>query len=611
MDIITEVKKRVGTVDFFKFVFSIIIVLYHAGGFYNTAKDGICVSGFIGVEFFFMVSGYLLTLKASRYKGGNLFDADLDMLKGKLLSIFPYMLLAVLASNAFAVIGAWSVEKLSYNLLFSLPELFDLQMVGFPLFAATGVSWYLSVLFFVSFLIYPLLCRRRELFTKYIAPLTAVWVIGYIAIRSGYLNDPGEWWDSFFKGMLRGYADIALGCVCFEITRWLNSEESSGSGGMLWPVLEVVSYAGVIAYAIFHGASDAHDFFMIPLVMLAVSISFSRRSILAKLFTGRVFNWLGIFSLSIYLSHYFVRENLPRILPELNRYQLLPIYLAIVAGLSLLNYGLGRLLSRLFTKGRHMLVAAALLTCVALLLAIPGPTRIRLEGEGTAKSPYLVESLADLKHLRNVVNNGNSMEGLYVLQTADIDMKGENWEPIGAFTGRSYFKGVYDGGNHTLENLCCYGSKDSDRGNVGLFGMLLGVVKNLGIESGHIEGKCVGAITSHAYGEDAKIINCYNKAEVVGSDRAGGICDYAGDGSLINCVNLGKVQSDGASQVLGYDAGYVAAIYPEQLPESFTGRLVSIPLDEGGVGHMLNSGIEQLLERGVLSPVDAGLWNED
>ena len=244
------------------------------------------------------------------------------------------------------------------------------------------------------------------------------------------------------------------------------------------------------------------------------------------------------------------------------------------------------------------LLALALLTCASAEAAFAG-------GSGTAEDPWQIATAEQLDRVRD------DLTAHYIL-TADIDLSGfENWEPIGAFTGRSYFKGVYDGGNHTLENLCCYGSKDSDRGNVGLFGMLLGVVKNLGIESGHIEGKCVGAITSHAYGEDAKIINCYNKAEVMGSDRAGGICDYAGEGSLINCVNLGKVQSDGASQVLGYDAGYVAAIYPEQLPESFTGRLVSIPLDEGSVGHMLNSGIEQLLERGVLSPVDAGLWSED
>ena len=604
-----EKNRRVGTIDFFKFVFAVIIVLYHAGGFYNTANDGICVSGFISVEFYFMVSGYLLALKASRYRGGNLFDADLDMLKGKLLSIFPYMLLAVLASNAFAMIGAWSTEKLSYNLLFSLSDLFDLQMLGFPLYAATGVSWYLSVLFFVSFLIYPLLCRRRVLFSKDIGPLTAVWVMGYIAATSGYLNDPGTWWGTFFKGMLRGYADIALGCACFEITRWLDSEE--GAGGALWPLLEVASYAAVIAYAIFHGASDAHDFFMIPLVMLAVSISFSRRSILAKLLTGRVFNWLGVFSLSIYLNHFFVRENLPRILPLLNKYQLLPIYLAIVAGLSIVNYLLGRLLARLFTRGRRMLAAVAVLACVALLLAfLPAPSRIRLKGEGTAQSPYLVEELSDLKHLRDVVNNGNGMEGLYVLQTADIDMKGEDWKPIGAFGGKGFFMGVYDGGNHTLKNLCCYGSKDSDSGNVGLFGMLLGVVKNLGIESGRVEGKCVGSITSHAYGEKAKIINCYNKAEVVGYDRAGGICDNAGEGSLINCVNLGEVRSESASAILGYDAGFVGSVYPEELPESFTGYWLSVPLDEGDVGHMLNSGIPRLIEQGILSPTDASLWSE-
>ncbi len=66
---------------------------------------------------------------------------------------------------------------------------------------------------------------------------------------------------------------------------------------------------------------------------------------------------------------------------------------------------------------------------------------------------------------------------------------------------------------------------------------------NFGFESGSISGACVGSITSHAVGTGSRIINCYNKATVTGSGRAGGIADNY-DGIIWNCVNMGETVSD-------------------------------------------------------------------
>ena len=54
-----------------------------------------------------------------------------------------------------------------------------------------------------------------------------------------------------------------------------------------------------------------------------------------------------------------------------------------------------------------------------------------LKGEGTEASPYLVESAADLAFLAKSVNDGTSYEGKYFTQTADIDLGGKEWTPIG------------------------------------------------------------------------------------------------------------------------------------------------------------------------------------
>lgn len=47
---------RNGMIDFMRFVFIIAVVLHHSVLFYAPIIDG-----YIGVEFFFIVSGYLLT----------------------------------------------------------------------------------------------------------------------------------------------------------------------------------------------------------------------------------------------------------------------------------------------------------------------------------------------------------------------------------------------------------------------------------------------------------------------------------------------------------------------------------------------------------------------
>ena len=60
-------QKRNGAIDFWKFVFCMIIAIYHGrymGGSvpYALFKDG----GYLAVEFFFLVSGFLMAKSAKR-----------------------------------------------------------------------------------------------------------------------------------------------------------------------------------------------------------------------------------------------------------------------------------------------------------------------------------------------------------------------------------------------------------------------------------------------------------------------------------------------------------------------------------------------------------------
>ena len=89
-------------------------------------------------------------------------------------------------------------------------------------------------------------------------------------------------------------------------------------------------------------------------------------------------------------------------------------------------------------------------------------------------------------------------------------MKNTLWKTVIGEGEDNKFSGVYDGGGHTLKNVNII----SKKGHSALFGNLAGVIANLGIESGKIEGDTACAFALESVGNNAAILNCYNKAKI-------------------------------------------------------------------------------------------------
>ena len=234
-------------------------------------------------------------------------------------------------------------------------------------------------------------------------------------------------------------------------------------------------------------------------------------------------------------------------------------------------------------------------------------------GEGSERDPYRIRTPEELLRFRAAVNLGVSFAGCWIRQEADLDLGlVGDWTPIGVYGGGSYFYGVYDGNGHRIWNL-----RISDGGNVGLFGMLGGTVMNLGIESGRIEGICVGAITSHGVGSSGKIVNCCNKATVIGTSRAGGIADNF-SGLIVNCLNLGSVSgADSTGGILSYSAKRVIRCYSVGAPVLAEGASVSKKsgnaevADVGEAVALLNEGLYAAANDSDLQHNDLNRWYAD
>lgn len=178
-------------------------------------------------------------------------------------------------------------------------------------------------------------------------------------------------------------------------------------------------------------------------------------------------------------------------------------------------------------------------------------------GDGSAASPFEIANGEQLAYFEKQVNGRYSYEGKYIKLTANIDLGGREWTPIGYV---DLFLGTFDGCGHTVSNFVI--NKPDDNW-IALFSQNRGTIKNLGVENAEITGNnYVGGICGYNHNLGT-ISNCYNTATISGSKYVGGVCGYNGrgntsDGTITNCYNTGAVK--GSNEVGGVSGSNIGTI---------------------------------------------------
>lgn len=275
--------------------------------------------------------------------------------------------------------------------------------------------------------------------------------------------------------------------------------------------------------------------------------------------------------------------------------------------------------------------ALSVILCAAMLLSLcafnigaawDGTTAsASLAGEGTQASPYIVATAEDLAYLAKSVNEGNTYEGKYITQTADIDLGGKEWTPIGfqKINGAEVdapFSGVYSGLGHKVTGLSI---TKASTNHSGLFGYVMSGEAEAGIANLTVEGAItidgvassnigIGGIAG-SVGKDttsfkANVIlaNCTSNVAVTltnctAEPRVGGLTGYVFYGKVQNCVSNGDVSVVASNQTRV--AGFVGQtnrthflncvnngdVYSEVTADAKSGRAAGIAsvITRGGV----------------------------
>ena len=173
-------------------------------------------------------------------------------------------------------------------------------------------------------------------------------------------------------------------------------------------------------------------------------------------------------------------------------------------------------------KKRIVSAVMALILCLTLLptaaLAADGAWDGSIAtafagGTSTESDPYQIANGAELAYLASSVNSGETYTGKNFVLTANIDLNGLPWTPIGnsfsdaLLEGSNYriFAGNFDGNGYTISNVSIGSETAPLEADVfGLFGATAGKISNLNLDTVSIHGVAkiasIGAVIGFAGG---------------------------------------------------------------------------------------------------------------
>lgn len=325
-------RERSGTIELWRFVFSFLIVITHAKQLGVSEEGYWFPSAAIGVEFFFLVTGYLMAQSVHRMlplRGAESLGMDtVRFLWKKIKRMCPnyYIAWAIgfavyLIANQMLNISA--VFKTFCNCIF---ELTFMTLSGLIYMRINGAVWYISAMLIAIALIYPLLRRHYDFFQHVVAPIAAILILGYLMKTFGHLRTGPEWHWITYKGNLRAIAEICLGISMYPLGERLRAMSLTTLGKIAVTAIESAGYLATIVCCTWPKATK-YDFLIVMLLAVSISLSFSGQGIHSALLQNPAVLRLGEFSFSLYLSHVYYAKNLGLLLPGAYEQLLVPYLL--------------------------------------------------------------------------------------------------------------------------------------------------------------------------------------------------------------------------------------------------------------------------------------------
>ena len=290
----------------------LLIVLFHfsEGHHYSGIRllDLVATRGYLWVEFFFALSGFILThVYGARVRELWTRKGYFGFLKARLLRLYPLhlfllllLLLLVVGARESAMLGGYrSIYDLQYHPMVDAKGFFlSLFLVQswntLNYLTWNGVSWFVSVEFALC-LLFPLLLKAQNGGVWRGVGLVTAGIAGLLALTAGSAHGLDI---TYHNGVLRGVADFAVGAGMAVLFRNMR-------GGPAWIFsLIQIGLIGAFFYVATHfgWSHTKYDILaVLPMQAMILALAFDK-GVVADLLKLRLPQTLGDWSYAIYLG---------------------------------------------------------------------------------------------------------------------------------------------------------------------------------------------------------------------------------------------------------------------------------------------------------------------
>ncbi len=303
--------KRNGKIEILRFVFCIGVLLFHAG---NDVLGNNCVinpyfsffsKGRIGVEFFFLISGFLAAKSACKIRNteGSVGYKTFDFILRKIKTILPYHIIAVIL--AIIMLYLYS-DNFIIEFANRIPGAFFLQRTGISNYDLISVEWYICSMLLALVIIYPLLLKNFDFTALVFAPTASSVLIGYLVKTYGAMPPTYVYEKYTYACNIRGFAVVLLGCFCFAISEKIKSADLSHLSKFVLIIAENICWIVAVYYMI-SNINIRYESYVIYFMAFGVTLTFGR-NINNGVYNNRLVFFLGKLSLPIYLCQNAARS---------------------------------------------------------------------------------------------------------------------------------------------------------------------------------------------------------------------------------------------------------------------------------------------------------------
>ena len=309
-------KMKNNIIEFYRFIFILCICIMHfLTNYYGTLEIKYFGGGYLPVEFFFILSGFLLTLKTSNVKEIELYNFIIQKIK----RFYPIYL------NAFLLMFIYHSIINNFIVLKPINFLLEILMLSFLYEPMNPPSWFLGVLFFILPIIYFMIIKYKKVFYL-LSPYIIIIIYMNILYQYHILDVWAQYFGFLTIGIYRGIAGVLLGCVSYKIYSYLITRNINIS-----VIFLVESITFIILLKIICGSARSINDFIAPVLFAVLIISaFLPQIKWLTILNNKYISFLGNLTLSIFLNHWIVFQILFKHFSFLDLKYLIILYLFLI-----------------------------------------------------------------------------------------------------------------------------------------------------------------------------------------------------------------------------------------------------------------------------------------